>query len=411
MLDQSMTSRGAATVHWFAECLVPPTSSSRFRKPVAEATPRRVSSVPAAQAVMGCEDSASAVAGLEWMRVNVGGSGSAGAAQAEALELLNAFLGTQALHVVAVLGVADLLAEREMTAEELASVTGTHAPSLYRLLRMLTGARVFRLKPDGRFSLGDLGHALRSDTEESVRDWALYVGAREPWEAWGRLLDAVTTGDAGFELAHGMPTYAYLARHPELAAPFDRWMTRQSEQHNHAVVAAFDFSAFEVVADIGGGQGSTLAAILQAHPALRGILMDRPEVTAQAPQLLEAAGISSRCTIAAGDMLAGVPRGADLYFMKRVLMIWGDEEAIQVLAHCAASLPEGGKVVAAEILMPDGNAPSPAKSFDLLMLLANRGGRIRSEEEFRDLFAAAGLRLTNVIPTASPNTLLECALA
>ena len=193
-------------------------------------------------------------------------------------------------------------------------------------------------------------------------------------------------------LAHGMSTYEHLMRHPDLAAPFDRWMTRQSDEHDGAVVTAYDFSKFRTVADVGGGQGSTLAAVLHANPSLQGILLDQPQVVADAEPVLRDAGVADRCEVLDGDMLQGVPRGADVYVVKRVLMIWGDEAAIQVLRHCAAALPGDGWVLVVEMIMPPGNVPSPARSFDLLMQLANEGGRIRTEAEFRDLFAAAGLR-------------------
>jgi hypothetical protein len=211
------------------------------------------------------------------------------------------------------------------------------------------------------------------------------------------------TGESGFALAHGMPTYDYLARHPALGATFDRWMTRQSDQHNAALVAGYDFSPFRTVADIGGGEGSTLA---RANLSLRGILLDVPKVVAN-PTPLKAAGVHDRCKIIGGDMLVEVPSGADVYILKRVLMIWGDEEAIQVLRNCAAVLPRNGKVLGIEMVMPPRNEPSPAMAFDVLMLLAHKGGRIRTEAEFHDLFTGAGLRLTRILPTASPNSILE----
>jgi hypothetical protein len=333
-----------------------------------------------------------------------------GEAPSRMLQLLNACLTAQALHAAAALGIPDLLAGGPRTADDLAAATGAHGPSLYRLLHMLTGTGVFREGADGSFGLTPLGGTLRSEGEDSVRDWALYVGAPEPWAAWGRLREAVMTGESGFVLAHGMPTYEYLARHPELGAPFDRWMSRQSDQHNAALVAAYDFSPFGTVADIGGGQGSTLAAILRANPPLRGILFDLPHVVAHAAPL-EAAGVGDRCEVVGGDMLEAVPGGADAYLLKRAVMIWGDEQATRILRHCAAALPKGGKVLVVEMVMPPGNEPSPAKGFDLLMLLAHEGGRVRTEDEFRELFAAAGQRFARVIPTASPNSILEAVPA
>jgi hypothetical protein len=331
----------------------------------------------------------------------------AGEATTRMLQLLNACLTTQALHVVATLGIADRLAGGPATIDDLAAATGAHPQSLYRLLRMLVGMGVFRQEGDGLFALTSLGGTLQSEGQGSVRDWALYVGAPEPWAAWGRLHETVMTGRSGFVLAHGVSTYEYLARHPELGAPFDRWMTRQSDQHNEAVVAAYDFSAFRTVADVGGGQGSTLAAILRANPLVRGILLDQPQVVAGAEPVLRAAGVADRCDVVGDDMLQGVPGGADGYVIKRVLMLWGNEPAIQVLRHCAEAIPHQGRVLVVEMVMPPGNDPSAARSFDLLMLLANEEGRVRTEAEFRDLFAAAGLRLARVIPTASPNSILE----
>lgn len=329
-------------------------------------------------------------------------------ARSRMLQLLNSFLTVQALHVAAGLGIADLLAGGPATVADLTTATGAHGPSLYRLLRMLTGAGVFREEAVGRFALTTLGETLRSDGPDSVRDWALFVGAPETWEGFGLLYDTVMAGEPGFALAHGMPVYDYMAQNPKLAVPFNRWMTRQSDQHNAALVAAYDFSPFRTVADIGGGQGATLAAILRANPTLRGILMDLPDVVAH-PAPLETAGVAGRCEIVGGDMTREVPRGADAYLVKRVLMIWDDRQSVRVLRNCGEALPPGGKVLVVEMVMPRGNDPSPAKVFDLLMMIQHHG-RIRTEAEFRDLFADAGLRLTRVIPTASPNSILEGVL-
>jgi hypothetical protein len=322
------------------------------------------------------------------------------------LQMLNAFLPVQALHVAAALGIADQLAAGPRGVDELASITGAQRSSLYRLLRMLTGAGVFREEPNGQFALTTLGTTLRSEAPDSVRDWALFVGAPEMWEVWGRLRDSVITGESAFQRVHGAPMWDYITEHPYLGSAFDRWMTRQSNQHNSALVASYDFSSCRLVADIGGGQGSTLAAILQANPSLRGILLDLAHVVANPVPLVEA-GVVDRCEVIGGDMLQAVPVGADAYIIKRVLMDWGDEQAATILRNCAAAMPEAGKALVVEMLMATGDAPSPAKSFDILMLLNQPGGRIRTEAEFKVLFSAAGLRLTRVIATASPNSILE----
>jgi len=322
------------------------------------------------------------------------------------LQMLNAFLTVQALHVAAVFGIADQLSAGPRSSDELASITRAERSSLYRLLRMLAGAGVLREEADGRFTLTSLGMTLRSDAPDSVRDWALFVGAPEMWDVWGGLRASVMTGESAFQRVHGAPMWEYIARHPDLGTPFNRWMTRQSNQHNSALVASYDFSPFHLVADIGGGQGSTLAAILRANPSLRGILLDLAQVVAD-PAPLAQAGVINRCEVLGGDMLQAVPAGADAYVIKRVLMDWDDARAVTILRNCAAAMPDAGKVMVVEMLMGSANDPSPGKPFDILMLLNQPGGRIRTEAEFRTLFTAAGLRLTRVIPTASPNNILE----
>ncbi len=312
--------------------------------------------------------------------------------------------------MAAELGIADRLATGPHTPATLANMTGTHPDALYRLLRLTTGAGVFREEADGRFALTPLGECLRSDGPKSVRDWALFLGSPQVWEVIGTLRETVQTGEAAFPRVHGSRMWDYMSVHPDFAAPFHRWMSRQSEQHNGAVVAAYDFSPFRAIADIGGGQGATLAAILQAHPSVRGILLDLPEVITHST-LLDAAGVAHRCEIVGGDMLNGVPAGADAYMLKRILMDWSDDKAATILRNCAAVAPGRGKVLAVEMVLPPGNDPSPAKTFDLLMLLHHPGARIRTEAEFDRLFSAAGLHLTKIIPTASPNSILEAVPA
>lgn len=329
---------------------------------------------------------------------------------ARMLSLLNACLTTQALHAAARLGIADELGAAPRTIDGLAAALGAHADALDRLMRMLASIGVVSVSQSGTFRLTALGETLRTDAANSVRDWALYIGAAAPWAAWSQLYETVKTGTPGFVLAHGMPTYEFLESHAELGVPFNRWMSTQSAQHNAAIVDAYDFARFGVVADIGGGQGSTLAAVLQRHSSARGILFDRPSVVAESAPL-DAGHMRDRCTVVGGDMLESVPEGADLYMIKRVLMIWGDADAIRVLKNCAARLAPTGKVLAVEMVMPPLGEPGPATTFDILMLLANKGGRIRTEAEFRELFAAAGLRLDRSIATRSPNVLLEGSLA
>jgi len=322
------------------------------------------------------------------------------------LLMLNGHCVEQALHVVAVLGIADLLADGTRQADDLAEATGAHAPSLYRVMRMLAGVGVFTESEDGTFGLTPLGDTLRTDVPHSARDRAIFYGSPAMWQAWGSLRLSVMTGEPAFEHVHQTPLYDYLGRHQEVGAPFNRYMSKTSGQHNPAIVASYDFSSIGTLVDVGGGHGATLAAVVTAYPLLRGVLYDLPEVASQATHL-RADGLKDRCTIAGGDMERSVPVGGDAYLLKWVLMDRPDEVAIRLLKNCAAAAGEHGKVLAVEMVMPAGGEPSFSKLMDVQMLLLFGGGRLRTEAEFRSLFAAAGLRLTRIIPTPSPNSIIE----
>jgi hypothetical protein len=317
------------------------------------------------------------------------------------LELLDAHFLVQALHVAAVLGIADLLSPGPKSVEELASAAGAHARSLHRLLRLLASRGIFREESAGTFALTPRGATLRSDVPDSVRDRALYVASPPVWQAWGDLEYSVRTGESAFEHAHGVSFYDYLTEHPAVGAPFNRFMVKSSEQHNAAIVDAYDFSPMRTVVDVGGGFGSTLTAILRAYPSLRGVLFDLLRVTEQVR--LEATGVAERCEVVGGDMLQAVPLGGDGYILKRVLMDKADDASVQVLKNCVDAMADGGKVLVVDYIVPAGDEPSISKVLDVTMLVYMHGGRIRTEAEFRELFAAAGLCLERVIPTPSPH--------
>ena len=328
---------------------------------------------------------------------------------ARMVNMLSAHVLAQSLYVAAQLGLADLLASGAKHVDELARATGADAPSLQRLLRMLAGEGVFREVRAGEFALTPLGDTLRSNSPDSVLDRALYLAAPEVWAAWGDFHHSVMTGGSAFEHAHGVPFYAHMAGHPQVGAHFNRWLTRSSEIDNAAVVAGYDFSPFRTVVDVGGGQGATLAAILRAYPSLRGILLDLPQVVEHAAPLRDP-DLAERCEIVGGDMVRSVPTGGDAYVIKLVFTGEPDERAVAVLRNCAGAMAEGGRVLVVDIVLPPGDEPSPSRAFDLLMLTLFGRGRIRTEAEFRALFAAGGMELTKVIPTESainPMSILE----
>lgn len=310
-------------------------------------------------------------------------------------ELTDGYLSTQLLHVAAELGLADALAAGERSAAELAIDCGADPRVLERVLRGLAADGVLDDRQGGRFALTAVGELLRADHSRSMRGAVLARG-RLYYAALAGLLDATRAGGTPFELVHGTPFFAHLDAHPAESADFQASMLARSRREAAAVVEAYDFAAFGRLVDVGGGSGLLLGAVLEAHPGLAGILFDRPEVVAGAT--LRAVG---------GDFFTGVPAGADAYLLSRVLHDWDDDEAVAILRTCQRAMPDTATLLLVEALLPERAADDPAAvRMDLHMLLLLHG-RERTRSEFSALLAAAGLRLTAVVPTSAGVSVLE----
>jgi O-methyltransferase domain/Dimerisation domain len=331
-------------------------------------------------------------------------------AAAELLRITASAWMAQAVSVAARLRLADLVADGARTAEDLASETGSHSSSLRRLLRALTGLGLFIGDEQSRFRLGPLGTALRSDVHGSVRGLCAMRGEPWFWDAWSGLLHSVKTGETGFRHLHGTDFFSFLDQHPEAAATFNAGMSSLSDTETEAVVATYDFGRATTVVDVGGGEGALLAAILRAFPHVRGVLLDLPDTVAGAPALLEAAGVADRCEVVAGSCFEEVPGGADLYLMKSVIHDWDDERAVAILHKCRQAMRDDARLLVIERVIPPDNALSFANLMDLNMLVLV-GGRERSEAEYRELYARAGLQLIGAIPTRAEVSLLEGGLS
>jgi SAM-dependent methyltransferase len=330
------------------------------------------------------------------------------------LRLATAYQASRALHVAARLGLADLLTGGPRTAEDLASATGTHAPSLRRLLRALAAFGVFReAAPEegGRFALTPLGGHLAADAPGSARAMVLMWGHEDYRRTWDALEHCVRTGEtAALHLFGATDWMGRYERDPELLAAYSAGMTAMAATAAEAVAAAYDFGGARHVVDVGGGQGRLLATILRAHPGLRGTLLDRPEVVESAGALLAEAKVAERCERVGGDMFAAVPEGGDLYVLSRVIHDWGDAESVALLARCRRAMAEGGRLLLVERVPPERAPPSAAVQGHVLSdlnMLVRTGGRERTEAEYRTLLAAAGLRLTRIIPTRAPWSVVE----
>lgn len=313
------------------------------------------------------------------------------------------YVVSRCVYCVAKLGIADLLREGPRSAVDLAAATSTNADALYRTLRALASTGMFIETEPRVFALTPLAEPLRSDAPDSIRAMVLFVGDHMHWSVYGQMSYSIQTGKAAFDHAMGQPPFQYLAGHPEDAKVFDDAMTAHSAPQRAAIIEAYDFGQFGTVADIGGGHGHLLAAILEANPGTRGILFDLPHAIehARAKELLPA----GRCELVTGDFFQQVP-AADAYIVKHIIHDWDDDSALQILAACRRAIPDSGKLLIAEMILPGMNEPGFAKLLDIEMMLIP-GGRERTIDEYAALLASAGFRMTRVIPTHSSVALIE----
>lgn len=319
---------------------------------------------------------------------------SAPPASGALIKMLTGHWVVQALYVTARLGIADLLRSGPRGSADLAAEVGAHEPSLYRLLRALTGLGVLREDEARReFELTDVGQGLRSDIPGTMRDLALMSG-EEQYFAWGRMLDAVKSGTPAFHIAHGKRVFEYLGEHPASAQVFDGAMSALATRLADSVTAGYDFSRCARIVDLGGGKGTLLGRILKAHPHLRGTLLDLPFVVPAARAGFEAMGVADRAEIIAGDFFAtAIPRDCDAYILSQVLFNWPDDKAVELLGRVREAMPASAVVLIVENVIDRERAQPFAMMMDLQMM-AIPGGAVRTDAGYDELLARAGLRVT-----------------
>lgn len=311
---------------------------------------------------------------------------------------------TQGLWAAAELGIADQLAAGPATAEELAARTNAHSGALYRLLRALAGVGVFAQDAQGRFELTPAAELLRSDAPRSQRAFAIMMGA-EFHSAWGELLHSIKTGQPGFNRRFGAPFFEHMTRHPDRHHLYDDAMEGVHGPETEPVLDAYDFSAFQTIVDVGGGNGSAISAMLARHPAMQGVLFDLPAVADRTRAALAGSSANGRLRVEGGDFFKSVTAGADAYVLRHILHDWEDPEAVAILRTCRQAMKPASRILVVEMVLPPGNEPAFGKWLDLMMLLV--AGRERTSDEYGALFAAAGLKLNRVIPTASDVSVVE----
>ncbi|WAZ25898.1 acetylserotonin O-methyltransferase [Streptomyces cinnabarinus] len=319
--------------------------------------------------------------------------------QARALQLVHGYMASQVVGTAARLNIAAALADSPRSCAELAAATGTDQDALRRLLRALEIlGLVERPGRTGLFALTSFGQVLRSDADAPVRALADLFTSPAVWRPWGELQHSVRTGGTAFESVFGMPAFAHIGRQPELSALFNEAMAETAQGAAEVVAAGYDFSRFPTVVDVGGGNGTLLAALLTAHPGSRGVLLDTPTGVREADKVLAEAGVADRCAITTGDFFTAVPAGGDAYVLKSVIHDWDDDLARAVLQRCREAMPDHAKLLLVEPVLPDENGPAAELSVVLsdLNMLVMAGGRERTEAEYAALLDSAGLELAGV---------------
>jgi hypothetical protein len=297
------------------------------------------------------------------------------------------------LHVVAELGVADHLGDTPMTAEGLARETGCDSRSLARMLRLLATAGVFEETPAGWIHT-ELSRFLRTDHPQSMRALARMLGGPIQWAALGELAHAARTGVAAIDNVAPGGLWGHLRDHPEDARVFDAAMTSKSVAEIAALMPAFDFTPYRVIADIGGGRGHVLSAVLDAAPHATGVLFDLPHV-------VKGLAVSSRIELRAGDFFRDPLPRADAYILSQVLHDWSDDKALEIVRAVRSAAHPGSHLLVLEQILHDGPGAHPSKVLDIVMLTLT-GGRERTRAEYAALLGAGGFRLERVVPTRSP---------
>lgn len=329
--------------------------------------------------------------------------------QAQVMQALFGFMVTKCMSAVAAHDVADALKDGPLYYTNLASVTGTNQQALHRVMRMLSGVGIFEEVEPGKYGLTPASELLRSDVPGSMRDMAVMITSPSHWLPWGRMEDTLKSGDSGPQHEFGTDLFSWFQQdgNREQWEIFNAAMTSFSSGIAHAVSESYDFSAFRHIVDIGGGHGYFLKTILEKAPDARGTLFDLPGVVEAA----DGEVLGERITRDGGDFFKAVPEGGDCYTLKHIVHDWSDDQNVAILSNIAKVMQPSGKVLVAELVMPETGEPHPAKFMDVNMLAMTEGGCERTEKEYAALLGKSGLKLIGLHPTPSPVSIVEAVKA
>ncbi len=327
-------------------------------------------------------------------------------------QFASGYVTASALWVAAELGIADLLKNGARPVAELAAQTRTDEGALYRTLRLLAMVGIFTETEPRHFKLTPAAELLRSDAPNSMRDAVVWIADPMHLQVASHLLHSVKTGQPTIEHMTGKPAFEHFADEPVEFERFHRAMTTMSAMAIHAALEVYDFSPFSTIVDVAGGHGYVICEILRKHPKVKGILFDLEDVVVGGEHRICKLELEGRCRTVGGDFFKSIPAGGDLYLMKNIIHDWAEDKALTILRNCRDALQgnPNGRIALLELVVPPGNVPHMSKILDIEMLYFP-GGRERTEDEYAELFAKTGFRMTRVVPTKSPYSVIEADLA
>lgn len=315
------------------------------------------------------------------------------------MAMVTGYWVSQVVRAAAVFHIAGHIANGVVTAEEIAEVEATDPDATGRLLRALASLGLLTSEDGVRFAATSLLDTLHPDTPNSLHYFAKSQAAPGHWKSWGLFPDAVREGKTQTSAAHGVEGWDYFVQNPEEGRDFTISMQNLSGMVSPLVAQQLDTKGVKLAMDVGGASGSLVRELMRANPDLKGAVLDRPDVVAEAATVAEAEGLADRFSVVGGDFFVEVPE-ADMYLLRYVLHDWDDEECVQILSNCRKSLADGGRVVLVELLVGEVGTPGLAPLMDANMLVMT-GGRERDIAQYDALFAKAGLRRTGVTPAGS----------
>ena len=325
----------------------------------------------------------------------------------QVMQVATGYMASSSLYVATALNVPDLLADGPKSAAELAKATGAKGDALNRILRVLASIGLFEQVKPGVYGLSPASQLLRKDVPGSLRGIAHFLADPMHFNIYANLMHSVMTGESAGEKTVGMPLFEYFAKHPDYSETFNDAMTSFSAPVAGAAVEAYDFSQYGTIVDVAGGHGEVLMTILKASPKSKGVLAEVGHVVEGAKPRIAAAGLADRCEAVECDFFKAVPTGGDAYVMKHIIHDWDDERASVILNNIRSAMGnKRGKLLLLETVIPEGPEPHLGKFIDIEML-ALPGGKERTAEEFKTLFASSGFELTNIVPTKSPLSVVE----